>query len=212
MDEIELKRVNQLGITYHEGEIYESHYEIILRHILGLPENHILGIDDRGDRRFLFEVHSSELYESLCERFTGRDIPIDQGCVIQVDDISSTGTRIELSKVPFQVTNEMVSDMLKQYGEVYKVQNYYKKYGKYRHFSKTGNRIAWVKLDSSIPQTLLLKQTQTTIKVQCETQPMSCNKCGHTGHNYWCCSTQKNNHIHVVDLNQCIENILDSMI
>ena len=54
MDEVELKRVNQLGITYHEGEIYESHFEIILRHILRIPENHILGIDDRGDKRFLF--------------------------------------------------------------------------------------------------------------------------------------------------------------
>ena len=104
MDEIELKSVNQLGITYHEGEIYESHYEIILRHILRIPENHILGIDDRSDRRFLFQVHSAELYESLCERFTGRDISIDLGCVIQIDDISSTGTPVELSKVPFQVT------------------------------------------------------------------------------------------------------------
>ena len=56
----------------------------------------------------------------------------------------------------------------------------------------------------------MLKQTQTTIEVHYETQPISCNKYGHTGHNYWRCSTQKNNHINVVDLNECIENNLDA--
>ena len=201
MDEPELPRVNQLGITYHQGEKRDFHYELILERILRIPENHIVGIDERGDNRFLFEVANKEIYEAICEQFTGRDISIGHGGVIQVDDISSYGTRIELSKVPFQVSNDMIKNVLQKYGEVYKVQNYYKTFGKYRNFKRSGFRIARVKLRNHIPQSLLIKQTQTTINVQYQTQPASCYKCGNPGHRSWRCNTQRDNHKNEVDLN-----------
>ena len=112
MDEPTLMRENQIGITYNEGEIRDFHFEIIFERILRIREEQIDAIDGRGPSRFLFKVASNELYDKICEQFTGRDIPIGYGCVIQVDDISSSGSRIELSKVPFQVSNDMIGNIL----------------------------------------------------------------------------------------------------
>ena len=108
MEQPTLLRENQIGITYNEGKIIGFHFEIIFERILQIPEDQIDGVDGRGPDRFLFKVASDDTYERICEQFSGRDIPIGHGCVIQVDDISALGTRIELSRVPFQVNKDMI--------------------------------------------------------------------------------------------------------
>ena len=213
MEEPTLMRENQIGITYNEGNIRYFHFEIIFERILGIREDQIDGIDGRGPTRFLFKVASSEIYERICEQFSGRDISIGNGCVIQVDDISTSGTRIELSKVPFQVSNKMLTNMLESYGEVYKCQNYYKIFGKYSKFNSSGDRIAWVKLDKHIPQSLMLTDTQTTIDVRYPNQPLSCHTCGKFSHRAWRCRTQKSDFINKVKLksNDSIESELSEI-
>ena len=113
------------------GEIQEPHYDTIIETILGIPESEVLGIDDWGKNRFLFEISSKKRYEQICESFTGTDIPLGEQCIIQVDDISSPGTRIEISDVPFAFSNEQLKSIFQKYGHIYKCQNYYRKFGKY---------------------------------------------------------------------------------
>ena len=80
-------RKNCIGITYNVSEIQESHYEKIIENLLGVPEDEVEGIDDRGSTRFLFQVSTKKRYDLICETFTGRDITLETHCVIQVDDI-----------------------------------------------------------------------------------------------------------------------------
>ena len=61
MDAPELKKENTIGITYVRGVIHDRHYETIIEKILGIPEDEIEGIDDRGNCRFIFKVKSSEI-------------------------------------------------------------------------------------------------------------------------------------------------------
>ena len=76
----------------------------------------------------------------------------------------------------------MVCNMLQNYGEVYKSQYYYRKYGRYNQYRISGFRIAWLKLNKTIPQSLFLNQTKSTIYVQYPNQQMTCNRCGTSGH------------------------------
>ena len=198
MNQAILTRVNCIGITYVVGEIRDYHYEEIIEKILGVPESEVEGIDDRGNNRFIFEVSTNERYEQICETFTGRDITIGRSCKIQVDDISSLGTRVEISRVPFMVTNNMLSTMLREYGDVYKCQNFYRSFGKYRNLRKSGDRIVWIKLNKHIPQQLHIDKTQMTIHVYYPNQPMSCNKCGHTGHRERYCDQDPNAYKNIV--------------
>ena len=200
MGVVSLKRINNIGITYKKGSIKEHHYETIIEKVLGIPENEIEGVDNRGDMRFLFEVSTKERYDHICENFTGRDITIEDGCVIQIDDISSYSTRIKISKVPFQVTNKMLSDALTKYGKVEKCINYFCEFGKYKDFKKTGFRIVWMHLKCQIPQALLINQTQTTIYVQYENQEFTCNKCGNVGHRANICNELSGNYINIINV------------
>ena len=147
MEEPVILRENCIGITYVVGELQEHHYETIIERELGIPENEVEGIDSRGSTRFIFEVSSKERYKYICQTFTGRDIIIGKYCRIQVDDISSYGTRVEISRVPFRISNDKLTSVLLKYGEVYKCQNYYRSFGKYRKLNKTGDRIAWMKIN-----------------------------------------------------------------
>ena len=59
MGEPLLKKENTIGINYVRGLIQDWHYETIIEEILGVPENEIEGIDDRGNSIFLFKVNKN---------------------------------------------------------------------------------------------------------------------------------------------------------
>ena len=132
---------------------------------MGIPEEEIDGIDDRDINRFIFQVTTHERYEEICAKFTIRDIFLEPGHVIRVDDISSEGTRIEISRVPFDVSNEMLTKILKSYGDVLSCQTYFRNYGKYNKCKKSGIRIAWMNIKSHIPHTINIKQLRNFINV-----------------------------------------------
>ena len=83
-----------------------------------------------------------------------------------MDDISSPGTRIEISNVPFAISNDHLKSLFQKYGDIYKCQNYYRKFGKYSNLKKTGDRIVWMELKEQIPQTLKIKRTESAMYVQ----------------------------------------------
>ena len=203
-------REHCIGITYNYGVIKEYHYESIIEDILRVPENELEGIDTRGDNRFIFQVTNKERYDSICENYTGRDISVGHHCRIQVDDISSCGTRIEISRVPFSISNVHLSGMLRKYGLVYKCQNFHRSFAKYSKLKKTGDRIVWMKLSEHIPETLNICDTESSISVNYAKQPISCHKCGHTGHRArGCVARQPSDFKNAININDGLDNDSD---
>ena len=203
MEQPILIRKNEIGVTYVRGEIENDHYENIIENILGVPESEVQAIDDRGTVRFIFQVNSTERYNDICEKFTGKDISINDYCVIQVDDISCLGTRVDLSRVPFAINNDMLEIMLGKYGTVYKCQNYYRKFGKYTKLNNSGDRIVWMKLNEHIPQSLKIKHSEMScMYVQYPGQPKTCNKCGNVGHIVKSCRENPTEYKHLIDIGE----------
>ena len=77
--------------------------------------------------------------------------------MIRIDDISSEGTRVEISRVPFDVSNGMLTNILQTYGDVFKCQTYFRNYGKYTKCKKSGIRIVWMNIKTHIPCTINIK-------------------------------------------------------
>ena len=170
--------------------------------------NHFFGVWCHFDHIYIqidlifLLVISKGRYEHICESYTGKDIPLGNNCIIQVDDISSPGTRIEISNVPFAISNDHLKSLFQKYGDIYKCQNYYRKFGKYSNLKKTGDRIVWMELKEQIPQTLKIKRTESAMNVQYPDQLRSCNNCGHTGHRMRYCNQESKDFINVIDINE----------
>ena len=96
--------VNTLGITYIHGVIREHHYETIFDKLMEIPESEIEGVDGRCETRFIFKVTSQQRYNDICSRFTGRDIFLECGYTIRVDDISTKGRVFIPVREPMQLT------------------------------------------------------------------------------------------------------------
>ena len=199
-------RENCIGVKYNYGGIQNDHYERVITGILQVPDDEVEGIDNRDFDRWILQVNNKKRYDFICENFTGRDFVLGR-CQIQIDDISSCGTRIEISHVPFSVTNKQLSEMLGKYGQVYKCQNHYRLYGKYTNLKKTGDRIIWMKLHDYIPQLLNINKTEiSSLRVSYQKQPLSCNTCGHTGHKAWRCVRKPRDYKNVIDLDDGYDN------
>lgn len=206
-----INKVNTLGITYTQGGIRDYHFETIFEKIMGIPEEEIDGIDDRDTNRFIFQVTTHERYLDICTNFTTRDIFLEYGNVIRVDDISSGGTRVEISRVPFDVSNEMLTKILQNYGDVINCQTYFRKYGKYTNCKKSGIRIAYMNIKTPIPHTINIKQLQNFINVKYEEQPFTCNICGRVGHRARSCKVKPNDFINTIKTNLLDDDEIDNI-
>ena len=208
MSEPELPKKNTIGITFTEGFIRDKDFDHIIETVLGIPEHELFAIDGRGETRFIFKVTTEERYENICKNYLGKEIEIEPGFKFQVDDISANKTRVCITRVPFEVNNDMLQDMLKKYGKVHKCQDQFIKYGKYTELKGTGTRIAWITLNEQIPQSIDINQIKNNVLVKYPRQPSTCHKCGIAGHLARDCSTPVEQYQNALDIN--IELVNDS--
>ena len=193
-------KVNTLGVTYNKGEHRDTHYRKIVGDLLEVPDEEVCGFDTRGNTRFLFKLNSKQRYEYICKNFTDKDIVLDQNNIIRIDDISSYGTKIEVSRVPLEMDNDTLVRVFSAYGKVIKCNYYFRKYGDYENLTHSGERLIWMELSQQIPQSVHIKQMDNYVTVKYENQPFSCNKCGHQGHTRKYCKTESNEYKCIIDL------------
>ena len=205
MFQAELPKVNTIGIRYVEGIIKDTHYGLIIEKKLGVPKNEVYGIDERPEgkirNKFLFKVTSYERYKDICARFSGSELEIEKGYRVQVEDISSNNTRVFVSKVPFEVSNNMLTKVFEKFGKVNMCVDYNQNYGMYRELKGQGNRIVWMNLNKHIPQQISLKQTLSQLIITYPGQVNTCHSCGLTGHESRACKTPMEQHVNKVDVN-----------
>ena len=194
-------RVNCIGITYKTGRIQKWHFKHIIEDVFEVPDELVAGIDDRCPTRWLFEVKTKECYKYICDKFSGREISINNNCIVQVDDISYPGTRVELSNVPFSITNDQLTGMMQNFGVIHKTQSYFKIFGKYDNLTKSGDRVMWISIHEHIPQSLYISKTDINIDVYYHRQPMTCNMCGNIGHPGRFCKCKSGDHINIININ-----------
>ena len=200
MKEPELTKENTIGILFIDGVVKDELYGKIILNILRVPYEEVRGIDNRGDTRFLFKVTSYDRYKDICTKFSGKELEVERGYRIRVEDISSTNTRVCVSKVPFEISNDVIKYLFGMYGQVQSCEDYHKRYGVFKNLKDTGNRIVWIKLNQHIPQALVINQIQNNIHVTYPGQEQSCHKCGITGHLTRACKTLKNDYLNGVDI------------
>ena len=94
----------------------------------------------------------------------------------------------------------MLESMVQHFGDIYKCQTYYRKFGKYNKFSSSGKRVVWMNIKEHIPQILTINQTKTTINVNYQNQPWSCNICGNAGHRARRCTVDQSEFKNLVNI------------
>ena len=193
-------RKNCVGVSYITSGWQHWHFKFIIEDTLCVPDDLVDGIDTRGDFRWLFQVSNDDCYKYICDEFSGREIRINSNCVVKIDDISHPGTRIELTQVPFSLTNDQLSGMMGKFGIVHKCQNYYREFGKYKKLKKTGDRVVYMSILKHVPQSLNISRTDMTVYANYNKQPMCCNTCGHIGHRERFCRHNPSNYINVIDI------------
>ena len=202
-------RVNSIGITYKIGKRQNWHYQHIIEDIFGVSEELVAGIDDRGETRWLLEVSTKECYEYICNNFCGREIVINSNCYVQIDDISYPGTRVELSNVPFSITNQQLTVMMQKFGIIHKCQSYFRIFGKYSNLKKSGDRVMWISIHGHIPKTLNISKTDMTVDVYYFRQPFSCDVCGKIGHWERNCRCKSDDHINIIELKDTHTGVIE---
>ena len=210
MFQAELPRVNTIGIRYVEGIIKDAHYGLIIEKKLGVPKNEVYGIDDRPEgkirNKFLFKVTSYERYKDICAKFSGSELEIEKGYRVQVEDISSNNIRVFVSKVPFEVNNNILTKIFEKFGEVNMCVNFNQNYGMYKELKGQGNRILWMKLNKHIPQHISLKQTLSQLHIKYPGQVNTCHSCGLPGHESRLCRTPMEQYVNKVDVDLNLGN------
>ena len=198
----ELKRVNTIGIRLLEGRLTGDLYEKIIETTLGIDIDDLYGIGERNEYKFLLKLNTEEKYQEICDNFTASNITVEAGVVIEVNDISSYRTRVVVRDIPFELSEDTLKLILGQYGKVERINRYYNyrlKNSKYEKI-QTDRVIAWMELDSPIPSSFFIKQSQTYVYPIYDNQPKTCMKCGRYGHIVRYCHTRETDRSNLIDL------------
>ena len=199
----QLMRRNTIGVRYIEGNRNEDHYEKIIEEILEIREDELYGLDDEvpGTKQIMIKVTNASKYNFICDNKLDKHFTVAPGHVIQVEDLSSYRVRVILDFVPFEITNESLTKLLENYGEVGRV-DYIRKRYRNNKFSKAiqRRRVAYIRLNKPIPCSLYLNQTNTYVYVRHERQPTTCHQCGKIDHKIATCKIRFDYWVNKVDI------------
>ena len=113
-----LKRVNTIGIRFTKGEKTEAILEKAIEDKLGIHISEIAFLAAWESKKHLVKVISWQVYERIVSRYVGYPIRIDNEHEIEVDDISSYKDCLKITRMPFEMTQDTLKELLGQYGQV----------------------------------------------------------------------------------------------
>ena len=207
-----LKRVNTVGIRYTKGERDEAHYWEIINNKLGVPKDQIYGMAEMGPKRFMVKFHSFFTYNKVVKEFDGKSFTIDNDHDVEIEDLSTYKNRVRVQKVPFEMDENSLKNLLGRYGKVENVTTSLKKFGDYDGML-SDERIEWMIVKFPIPSSLFIKDSETYMYFSYLEQPKTCHKCGSEFHMVSQCTifrtTKPKDRENATDLDQVDMHVTD---
>ena len=179
-----VKRLNTIGIRYLEGERVDDDLPLILDVTLGINDEDFTGISNSGKDRVMVKLRNQMTYDELCLRFANETLDIEDGdrkLKVRVEDLSTYRTKVIVRNVPFELTDFMLRDILVDYGEVHRINQCTRQYGRYKGILN-GERWVEMEVKRPIPSSLFIQCTRTYITLYHPKQIKTCRRCGHPDH------------------------------
>ena len=148
-----LKRENTVGIRFTKGKVEDSHYREIIYHVLNVEDNEIRGMADMGPKRFMLKVTNWCTYNRIVKDFVGKCLAIDDENEYEIDDLSTYKNRVRVTKVPFEMSDSDLFNLMERYGKVDNITTTHKRFGDYNGIV-SDERIVWMMVEFSIPSSL----------------------------------------------------------
>ena len=112
-----MKRINTIGIRFTKGEKTEDSLVKILDKI-GIPLHEVGGMVNYGIKRHMIKLKTEQMYQHLIARYIGYPIKVDNTLEVEIDDLSSYKDRVKVTRVPFEMTSDMLKEFMGRFGEV----------------------------------------------------------------------------------------------
>ena len=148
-----LRRVNTVGIRYTKGERDESQYFEIINNKLFIERDQIYGMAEMGPKKLMVKLNTFATYDRLVKDYVGKTIVIDDEHEVEVEDLSTYKNRVRVQKVPFEMDDNSLRNLLERYGKVENINTSRKTFGDYDHMF-SDERIVWMIVDLPIPSSL----------------------------------------------------------
>ena len=181
-----LRRVNTIGIRFTKGTKTEALIDKIIDDKLGIPVHEIAGMADYGTKKHQIKVISSQMYDHLVARYVGYPIRLDRNTEFEVDDLSSYKDKVKITRVPFELSHDTLKSLLERYGQVDRLIMCMSRERRYKNV-RIDQAIAFMSVDSPIPSSLWIAETQNYMFFNYTNQPQTCINCGSLEHKAFRC-------------------------
>ena len=172
-----LRRVNTIGIRFTKGKVEEPHYREIIYHLLKVEDHKVYGIAPMGPKRFMLKLTTWGTYNRIAKDFVGNRMVIDDDNEYEIDDLSIYKNRVKVTKVPMEMKDHELRDLLERFGKVENIITTHKKFGYYSD-TFSDERIVWMVVEFPIPSSLYLIDSETYMYFSYLQQPKTYHRCG----------------------------------
>ena len=176
------KRKNSFGIAYFPNEKADIDDVCEVLGKLDISVEDVYGVQQVGLKKIIVKLEDSagDRFERVIRDYEGRVFSLERRNVsIQIVNLSSTKTVVTVKNVPFEVSNDTLTRILSEYGEVYNIRSQFYTEG-ILNGKNNGNRTALMKISKPIPSSIVFKRF--SLFVFYRGQVRTCHKCGLAGH------------------------------
>ena len=185
-----MPRVNTVGIRFTKGTKNEELLDKIIHDKLGIPVDELAGLADYGPKKHYIKVRTEAMYEHLVSRYLGYPNRIDRHTEIEMDDLSSYKIRVKITRVLFEMPSSSLKSLLSRHGQVDRLIHCTSRTRKHKNIP-IDEAIAFMTIDTPIPSSLWIKETQQYMFFHYNQQPQTCINCGSLDHKAFNCTVYR---------------------
>ena len=118
-----------------------------------IERDQIYGMAEMGPKKLMVKLNTFSTYDRLVKDYVGKTIVIDDEHEVELEDLSTYKNRVRVQKVPFEMDDNSLRNLLERYGKVENINTSRKTFGDYDHMF-SDERIVWMIVDLPIPSSL----------------------------------------------------------
>lgn len=174
-----LRRLNSIFLQFTGTRVKPSYLDVVSFLKCNFKRTDITGFYyDDSWKNYVVKLDDTANIEFYLKKTLQHTLTEGEQCEVTIARAKDFLHCVKLVNVPFEVTNTMIYDALRVYGEVVNITYEYAGTDLWR--LPNGNRIAHMQIDSSLP--LKINVAGLVVKVNCTSLARVCFSCGQSGH------------------------------
>ena len=175
-----LRRQDSIGLFFHSTPFVSM--ELVSKVLLcemNIKCDEIVGVQHLSRNKIVVKFGSKDIFNRIVNDYEDQTLKINESETVKIINLSSSVTYVSVRNAPFEMDDELITNILSRYGKVENVRNNRFSVGPFRGLL-SGVRTVRMRIKENIPSSIYV--SGHNLSLIHNGQKKTCYRCGKEGH------------------------------